>query len=102
MIYFGWDGWGPWNTPAGSIWFVLGFMFWVGLRPLLHKFVIKGSGARHDIISALLLFWIFWMGAMIGGYYGWFSGVTAQVNSSNAYIKEINDHVAKWKADGCK
>lgn len=71
MIYFGWDGLGPWNSGAGSIWFLLGIM--VGLWGPIAK-------DRTDLNHRPIFFTtaLFLSGLGLGGYYGWFAGVVAQ------------------------
>ena len=71
MIYFGWDGWGPWNTGIGSIWFFAGLM--VGLSALVILKAFRPRGRAFVLIAYGLL-----SGAALGGYYGWFAGGHAQ------------------------
>lgn len=76
MIYFGFAGWGPWNTWNGSIWFLTGMVAMALLRQLfssLDKRNVK-AGLTVLLINVLLL----WFGAAIGGYYAWFNGALAQ------------------------
>lgn len=81
MIYFGWNGWGPWNSGSGIVWFILGVLWMLLIASVGANW---RDGRRYLSKLALAVF----CSLIIGGYYGWFAGGKAQWGEC---VKEMSD-----------
>lgn len=92
MIYFGWNGWGPWSTVDGAIWFVMGGLSVFGLLLLFAAIEDRRNWMRWHLLRAFSALFCLTAIAAIAGYYSWFASSKAQ--SYRDYL-ECNQRVVR-------
>ncbi len=106
MIYFGYDGYGPWSSPSGFIWFFGGIIFLMTIGII--RQLLGNKFTPQDKLWAILVMSVICVSvSALSGYYFWFAGVRAQYNQKwedcqkaeyerNICAKQVNEALDRW------